>query len=927
MPTQSYTGSKSVTNGAKPDFPRKTPAEWQEALAALGITLEQKGRAQLEGPCPVCGGTDRFHVSRIEPYLFDCRGCRDGGAIFKKAFPNSGPLRPKPPSSEEKQPSEIERTEYTNPQTGETITQIVERYRGECWRADCTDRNPHKHPRIERGKGFQGQPFAPGFRIRVHEPAAPAPGSGSCLVIAEGAKTANSVAEAGFPAASYPRGCDYAGKADYAPASGLRVLIAPDNDRAGMKAAWRSAQRCLETGAESVALLPSVGEAESGADMADVSVEERQAILSGGGEPIVSAFDAQLALAAFDLEDRCRRAPGSNLPLMESTEEADFSQQMTRARRLMLEHHVLRPQHRGESPSLYQTAGSMPLPCRVVRADGVLKLRALTSSTCSELSAEAIFWYRGTHKKVIATDAMSPEARLAAFQTAEAKPHGHVVREEGQGRKPGWKLSFPKPHNPPRAIVTALAEEAWEGLPPLEAVRAYPVLAGGTLRLKGGYVPEGKLYLDLPDGVTAGMSVSEAVGALGEVWGEYPFEMNADRANLYAMLLTPVLSVVAGIKPLFMVNKPASGTGATGLVKSVSLAVTGQLPKSFRQTKAHEEDLKQLASAANDTTGIVLADNFDGTVQGSLLESYYTDPVFHTRILGQNLRQMQVNRAHIVDAMTGNNPTWSRAMARRICRIGLDAKMVDPETRSFEFVPEDRAVERRVLILSALCSLVQRWLDKKCPPDGRKRIRPEQRLGGFDNWQRLLADILYSSSFHDAAGESYFMANRQAVSEMVSDSDGEAAGLVAFWFDKHGEKPIGAKDLQVPEVLGTDETPGLVALTGYTESSRAVKLGHVIKKMTGRTFEISGSNGEAVTLRLETAGSRNHAQQYRLRVVRRAEAAAPVEPEPAAPAEPEPAAPAPMLCFDCGSGPADVNGLCADCDARVLTEYGSAADP
>ncbi|MCY3986423.1 MAG: hypothetical protein OXF23_05205 [Candidatus Dadabacteria bacterium] len=56
------------------------------------LELKRKG-SELVGPCPSCGGTDRFHVRREgQRAIVGCRGCIDGGgtgfsAVLRAAFP------------------------------------------------------------------------------------------------------------------------------------------------------------------------------------------------------------------------------------------------------------------------------------------------------------------------------------------------------------------------------------------------------------------------------------------------------------------------------------------------------------------------------------------------------------------------------------------------------------------------------------------------------------------------------------------------------------------------------------------------------------------------------------------------------------------------------------------------------------------------
>jgi phage/plasmid primase-like uncharacterized protein len=57
---------------------REVPIE--QEIDRRGIQL--KGRNEKVGPCPVCGGTDRFGVN-ISKGLWNCRGCNKGGDVIE----------------------------------------------------------------------------------------------------------------------------------------------------------------------------------------------------------------------------------------------------------------------------------------------------------------------------------------------------------------------------------------------------------------------------------------------------------------------------------------------------------------------------------------------------------------------------------------------------------------------------------------------------------------------------------------------------------------------------------------------------------------------------------------------------------------------------------------------------------------------------
>ena len=73
-------------------------AQWCDRAAALDL---RNRSGELTGPCPSCGGTDRFHVRRRgADALVGCRGCIDGGgdgfvAVLRTAFPERFEKGPK----------------------------------------------------------------------------------------------------------------------------------------------------------------------------------------------------------------------------------------------------------------------------------------------------------------------------------------------------------------------------------------------------------------------------------------------------------------------------------------------------------------------------------------------------------------------------------------------------------------------------------------------------------------------------------------------------------------------------------------------------------------------------------------------------------------------------------------------------------------
>src|SRR5262245_7146452 len=57
---------------------RAVPIE--DEIARRNIKLQRQSKSELVGPCPVCGGTDRFSIN-TKKQVFNCRGCRKGGSV------------------------------------------------------------------------------------------------------------------------------------------------------------------------------------------------------------------------------------------------------------------------------------------------------------------------------------------------------------------------------------------------------------------------------------------------------------------------------------------------------------------------------------------------------------------------------------------------------------------------------------------------------------------------------------------------------------------------------------------------------------------------------------------------------------------------------------------------------------------------------
>jgi hypothetical protein len=54
----------------------------EDEVGRRGIQLRRSGNNEYCGPCPKCGGRDRFSIN-TRKQLFNCRGCRKGGDVIE----------------------------------------------------------------------------------------------------------------------------------------------------------------------------------------------------------------------------------------------------------------------------------------------------------------------------------------------------------------------------------------------------------------------------------------------------------------------------------------------------------------------------------------------------------------------------------------------------------------------------------------------------------------------------------------------------------------------------------------------------------------------------------------------------------------------------------------------------------------------------
>ena len=776
------------------------------------------------------------------------------------------------PSNGNGQPYQKREWTYRNATTGENAIQVVERYDGPCWRDDCADRFAHKHPWLRRDEKFQGRPTA-GFLLLEHAPSCSdcpekadsdsGSGGNPCTpctpctktpvsngskwgIIAEGETTAEAAVACGWRAFSYQGGAAGAARADYSPVAGMSILVAPDNDRPGARAALTAAIRCLEAGAEEVRLLSTADFTRRGEDLADLNPDRRARAIDGGW------FEAPRRLgpllverAAHDVNDRCLAA--TRLPLVTASQWEHFHEHVAQVWAGIFKREDELP-----TPSLYARDGKLVYLSR--GGNSHFAIMEHNGDSVSNLAAESVHWHLGWSETVVAAEPDPDPNRASAAETeawvAVAEVLDGVLGEENawlyrqvKERKDAppavvYALRTPKKHHPQSGVVKSLLVNLPDDLPQLSAVVTHPFLNGSGDRLvvgEGYYAEEG-IYLQYAQRFSP-IPVEDAVALLDDLFCDFPFKDRADRANLFAAIVTTICRRSYSIAPMIMFDKPKSGTGATLLAGLVAWLTTGK--KAERLTYPSGELLefeKRVAATCRSASGMVLMDNLSGTLSSSVLADLITaDDTYDARMLGFS-SNLTFDPKNFVLAGTANNVVMKAELVNRTLPIRLDAGVERPEHRSGFRHPDvkQHLIDNLGRFQNAALSLVHHWLEAGRPPASRL----PQGLRRFPAWQRQTAAILEHCGIEGFAENVVEFEDRA-----VSQEEASIHPFVEWWWETHQSNPVGVKDLAATALGDPDEPDGegMLVVRGTTDKQRRANLSKMIKGWVDQTFELSGT--------------------------------------------------------------------------------------
>ena len=848
-------------------------ADFESAALSSGFTVSNKRRNRFNISSAACHGGDSATICWITE--------EDGKAIahcHKCGFPNSDKnIRtslgmnvfeewPEPQNVEERRPWKTEVWPYYTTD-GKSALHKVFRHHLACTRKDCEERGPHKHSSITRDAKLKGTPLEMGYQVHLHRPADK--GADHLVVVCEGQKTAESVASLGYTGVSYIQGSGYAGKADYRSLAGEEsVIVSPDNDASGIKAALESTIALLQVGVSRVTILNNEHFPSNGGDLADLSDLDRLVVLHEQRGTVYESSDHATAhLSIHNYNTKCKLLPNSRLKLMDVYDSHILHEQVEDVWDGVIKHLVTNKIHRGTAPEVYEYHGDL---IELSQMETGMKAIVVSRDRGKTLVSKGMFWHKGwDNSELLALNAEIIED--TDWQTVSTvidalipTPHGQLVYEEWQPpmdkdkEKPHiWKVTYPKPNYPNTTISNAVVAHKDFRLPHLAGIIERPMLdsESKTIMTTTGYHNKEKVFLQW-SGSNEVPPLADGLAILDTVFGEFPFDSASSKANFYGCLLSGFIGLACPIKPLFMFNKATPRTGATLLAGLVSLIMSGKNPTNAGplHAKNDEDNGKAISSAAYKSECVVLMDNMVGQIDSAALATYITSDVYETRKLGSNTDHLTIDRRPLVDIATSNNPSLTFEILKRTVNIRIDPKMEDPSTRTFKIEHiQQYVLDNREMIINAILSMVKHWLDAGAPYHSNLNV-----MGGFNQWRNITSSILTT------CGVEGFLSNVEDDEDtLASDAISEERGLVAFWLDIIGYAGVTVSEIAAAGALGDEEDSDadLIFLGIGKRNSRLTRLGHHVRGMVGKVYEFKA--GLKVTV--ARTGLRPHNKiQYRL---------------------------------------------------------------
>lgn len=371
------------------------------------------------------------------------------------------------------------------------------------------------------------------------------------------------------------------------------------------------------------------------------------------------------------------------------------------------------------------------------------------------------------------------------------------------------------------ALVCGSAAVSDSPLRELRFLASHPVYVGNEFDLAHpGWNADSGTYL--ASAVPEALDIDAAKAVLDDLVCDFPFATQADKANYFGLMLTPILRPALNEPvPMHLIGSPVERCGKTKLAEVVLGCSVLGAPTPAMQLGVHEEEReKRITSLLLSGASVVHLDNLREFVDSPALASLLTSTAYQGRVLGSS-RMVTIPNGLTVVA-TGNNIHATGEVAKRVVPILLMPASDAPEARQDYRHPLLRSYVESVRprVLGALLGLVEHW---------RKQSRPlgSVGFGGFERWSAVVGGIM------KAAGYREWLANMPQWRGVADDFSAEAVDLIEAWIVRWGQEWVEAsKVYDLAAELGIFDTD-----FGRTDLGRRASFAkRVLARLDGRVL-------------------------------------------------------------------------------------------
>jgi putative DNA primase/helicase len=540
---------------------------------------------------------------------------------------------------------------------------------------------------------FWKAPIAPRPLYRLNQ-LAERPADMPVLVV-EGEKTANAAAKLieDHVAMTWQGGSKAGDKADWSPLQGRDVVIWPDADDPGRKAAQVVGRALLEIAA-TVRIVEPPADLPKGWDLAD---------------PVPDGIE-------LDVQALLEQATPYDKPTTDEPDEPPegicvtggaLAQIVRTAERLLAE------ASRDDPPTgVYQRGG--------------LLMRIVRLPECSQAS--------GIKRASGSMQILAAGADYLRLRLTDITPW---LRFDARSKV--WRQI-----DAPAEVARTLSEIAgmWPHTPSLAGIVQAPTLRpDGSILDRPGYDDATGLYFDpgatdfpaIPDRPTK-RDAEAARDKLLEILSGFPFTDEASRAVALALLITPPIRNAVRAAPLFGITAPKMASGKTLLAHLAAYISTGHPPALMSQADDPQEEKKRLLALLLEGSVVSVIDNCERRLRSDALCTALTETTMRDRILGAT-RTITVPTTTTWIA-TGNNLLIDGDLSSRALLSSLDPRCERPEERDFAVDLHSQVPKRRGQLAAATLTITRAYL---VADSSRPNI---PTFGRFEAWSRFVREPL-----------------------------------------------------------------------------------------------------------------------------------------------------------------------------------------